>query len=130
MHSRAVLLVVALACIGTVSSFAAATQHSKLSSSTAIGTRKASSLHMQASTATAVKKGGDASVATSTFNLAKSIVGAGVLSLPSGIAFFSDSKTGLLPASIICTVMGIVSAYAFSLIGKACEQHNGKEIII
>lgn len=69
-------------------------------------------------------KGGEATVAASTFNLAKSIIGAGVLSLPSGVAFFSDSPTALLPAVGICTVMGLVAAYTFSLIGKACEQHN------
>ena len=74
--------------------------------------------------ATAVKKGGDATIPVSTFNLAKSIVGAGVLSLPSGIAFFSDSPSAVIPASLLCAVMGLVAAYSFSLIGKACEQHN------
>lgn len=30
----------------------------------------------------------------------------------------------MIPAAIICTVMGLVSAYTFSLIGSACEQHQ------
>jgi amino acid permease len=71
-----------------------------------------------------VNKGGEATVASSTFNLAKSIIGAGVLSLPSGIAFFADQPAAVIPASIICAVMGLVAAYTFSLIGRACEQHN------
>jgi len=74
------------------------------------------------------KKGGEATISTSTFNLAKSIVGAGVLSLPSGIAFFADEPAAIIPASLMCAIMGIVSAYSFNLIGKACEQHGGKLI--
>lgn len=69
-------------------------------------------------------KGGEASVASSVFNLAKAIVGCGVLSLPSGIAFFSDAPTAVVPASIVCTAMGMMAAYAFSIIGRACEQHG------
>ena len=40
---------------------------------------------------------GTADVSASIFNLAKVILGAGVLSLPSGIAAFSDSSKALLP---------------------------------
>ena len=69
-------------------------------------------------------KGGDSTVASSTFNLAKSIVGCGVLSLPSGIAFFSDAPGAILPASLICAAMGIMGGYTFSVIGRACEQHG------
>jgi sodium-coupled neutral amino acid transporter 11 len=79
---------------------------------------------MMAESAAKSSKGGEATVATSTFNLAKSIIGAGVLSLPSGIAFFSSSPAALLPAGLILTVMGLVAAYTFSLIGKACAEHN------
>ena len=68
--------------------------------------------------------GGDATMAATTFNIAKSIVGAGVLSLPSGVAFFADKPSALIPASLMCTAMGLVSAYTYSLIGKACAQHN------
>ena len=86
-------------------------------------TAKRSFVVMEAK-ASSVTKGGEATIAVSTFNLAKSIIGAGVLSLPSGVAFFSSSPMALLPASAILTVMGLVAAYTFSLIGRACEQHN------
>jgi hypothetical protein len=72
----------------------------------------------------APSKGGQATMANSIFNLAKSIVGCGVLSLPSGIAFFSDAPSAVLPASVLCAAMGVMSAYTFSIIGRACEQHN------
>ena len=52
-------------------------------------------------------------MSTSTFNLAKNIIGAGVLSLPNGVAYFSDSPTALLPAILLCTSMGLISAYRF-----------------
>jgi sodium-coupled neutral amino acid transporter 11 len=69
-------------------------------------------------------RGGDASIASSTFNLAKSIVGCGVLSLPSGIAYFSDHKMAVVPASIICILMGVMAAYTFSLIGRTCDKYG------
>eukprot|EP01041_Mallomonas_annulata_P008120 gene8120-16664_t len=86
------------------------------------------SLVLMSSSATKVETKADtgASIATSTFNLAKSIVGAGVLSLPSAVAFFSDDKLALIPSGILCTIFGLISAYSFSLIGKACEQHKAK----
>lgn len=67
---------------------------------------------------------GTADISTSIFNLAKVILGAGVLSLPSGIAAFSDSSDALLPATILLGFMGVVSAYSFSIIGKACKIHG------
>jgi sodium-coupled neutral amino acid transporter 11 len=70
--------------------------------------------------------GGTATISSSVFNLAKSIVGAGVLSLPSGVAFFSDSPAALVPAGALTLVMGALAAYSFSLIGRACEQHKTK----
>eukprot|EP01038_Epipyxis_sp_PR26KG_P008488 gene8488-11474_t len=71
-------------------------------------------------------KGGEATILTSTFNLAKSIIGAGVLSLPSGVAFFADETSALLPSCLICTVFGLLAAYSFSLIGKVCEATDAK----
>jgi amino acid permease len=67
---------------------------------------------------------GTSDVSSSIFNLAKVILGAGVLSLPSGIAAFSDSTDALLPATVLLAAMGIVSAYSFSSIGKACKMHD------
>lgn len=65
-----------------------------------------------------------ASASVSTFNLAKNIVGAGVLSLPNGVAYFSDSPGALIPANILLFLSGTISAYSFSLIGRACAQHK------
>ncbi len=67
---------------------------------------------------------GTADMTTSIFNMAKVILGAGVLSLPSGIAMFSDSTQALAPATALLIFMGAVSAYSYSLIGKACKIHN------
>jgi hypothetical protein len=72
----------------------------------------------------AIKKGGDATISTSIFNLAKSVIGAGVLSLPSGVAFFADESSALLPSSIICAVFGLIAAYSFSSIGNICKDYD------
>mmetsp|Transcript_29859 Transcript_29859/g.49928 ORF Transcript_29859/g.49928 Transcript_29859/m.49928 type:complete len:483 (+) Transcript_29859:119-1567(+) len=64
------------------------------------------------------------SMATSTFNLAKSIIGCGILSLPSGVGFLADEPSALIPASIGCAVFGAVAAYAFSTIGRLCKETN------
>ena len=47
---------------------------------------------------------GTSTVSSSIFNLAKTILGAGVLSLPSGIAAFTDKPDGLLPARYASTM--------------------------
>lgn len=98
----------------------------KLSGTTAdrrLGVR--GNVQLEAAAATS-SEGGEATIATSTFNLAKSIIGAGVLSLPSALAFFSDEKAVLLPGGLLIVVMGLLSAYTFSLIGQACAQHKVK----
>jgi sodium-coupled neutral amino acid transporter 11 len=70
---------------------------------------------------------GDASILSSSFNLAKLILGAGILSLPSGIAAFSDDpKTSLGFSTVLLLFMGMISAYSFSSIGKACDIHKTK----
>ena len=51
-----------------------------------------------------------ASVAASTVNLVKSIVGAGVLALPAGVAAFSDAGPALWPATALITALGAASA--------------------
>lgn len=73
-----------------------------------------------------VKSGGSASMVTSTFNLAKSVIGAGVLSLPSGVAFLADDPSALIPSAILCTLFGVVAAYSFSVIGRICKENNAK----
>lgn len=67
---------------------------------------------------------GGSDTASSIFNLAKSILGAGILSLPAGIASFSDEKSALGFGSVLLLYMAIVSAYTFNSIGKACSIHN------
>lgn len=67
---------------------------------------------------------GTSSLSASIFNLAKTILGAGVLSLPYGVAAFSDRKIALIPACILVIIMGIISAYSFNAIGSACRIHN------
>ena len=67
---------------------------------------------------------GDSDVLPSIFNLAKTILGAGVLSLPSGVAAFSSNPSALYVSSSLLLIMGIMSAYSFSSIGKACKIHN------
>jgi len=76
------------------------------------------------------------SVGTSTipeeiFNLVKSIIGAGVLSLPAGVAMMAGhngvgASNGIL-LSISCmlvAVVGCISAYTFSLIARVCKMTN------
>mmetsp|Transcript_6866 Transcript_6866/g.10022 ORF Transcript_6866/g.10022 Transcript_6866/m.10022 type:complete len:465 (-) Transcript_6866:116-1510(-) len=68
--------------------------------------------------------GGTATIPSTVFNLVKSIAGAGVLSLPAGIAAFGNSPSALVPATILIALMGGVSAYTFALIGRLCAQTN------
>lgn len=76
--------------------------------------------------ATQVTAGGTSGVASSTFNLAKTIVGSGILSLPSGIAGFSNSRSALGISSAILLFMALISAYGFSSIGTACSRYQAK----
>lgn len=73
-----------------------------------------------------VQSGGTSSIATSTFNLAKSVIGAGVLSLPSGVAFLADEPSALIPSAILCTIFGVMAAYSFSAIGRICKENDAK----
>mmetsp|Transcript_10123 Transcript_10123/g.15053 ORF Transcript_10123/g.15053 Transcript_10123/m.15053 type:complete len:487 (-) Transcript_10123:97-1557(-) len=65
--------------------------------------------------------GGTATIPNEIFNLVKSIVGAGVLSLPAGIAAFGNAPSAILPAVSLIGVIGAVAAYDFSLIGRVCS---------
>jgi amino acid permease len=74
----------------------------------------------------AVSRGGavnteGASITVLMFNLVKNIVGAGVLSLPAGVAAFGDAPSALLPAIGITVFVGYLSAYCFALIGRVCS---------
>lgn len=68
--------------------------------------------------------GGTSGMAASTFNVIKNIVGAGMLSLPAGVAAFTDNTSGLLPATVLTLIFGAVSAYTFSVLGKVTKLNN------
>lgn len=47
-------------------------------------------------------------------------MGAGVLSLPAGIAAFGNAPSAALPAVILIACIGSLSAYGFGLTGRVC----------
>jgi len=55
-------------------------------------------------------------ISTSIINLVNNVAGAGILSLSAGMA----AGVGWVPAMIICTIMGMLSAHTFSMIGYSC----------
>mmetsp|Transcript_4676 Transcript_4676/g.8921 ORF Transcript_4676/g.8921 Transcript_4676/m.8921 type:complete len:468 (+) Transcript_4676:108-1511(+) len=67
---------------------------------------------------------GTATIPNEVFNLVKSIVGAGVLSLPYGVAAFGNSASAVFPAIGLIGLMGIISGYTFGLIGRVCQNTN------
>ena len=62
--------------------------------------------------------GGTATMSTEIFNLVKSIVGAGVLSLPAGIAGFEDAPSAVIPATLLIAVIGSISG---EFVGYVCN---------
>jgi len=74
--------------------------------------------------------GGDdiskSSLSTAIFNLVKGIVGVGVLSLPAGVAAFGDSPSAAISAVAIISLIGLISGYNFSLIGRVCALTGAK----
>jgi len=69
---------------------------------------------------------GTSTMSNHIFNLVKSIVGAGVLSLPAGIASFGNAPSAVIPATVLITIIGVLSGYSFSLIGRVCAYTGGK----
>lgn len=69
---------------------------------------------------------GSATVTELIFNLVKGIVGAGVLSLPAGIAAWANSPSAVLPAVALIAGIGTLSGYGFALIGRCCAYTNTK----
>jgi amino acid permease len=64
---------------------------------------------------------GTATIPNEIFNLVKSIIGAGVLSLPAGIAAFGNAPSALIPSTVLIALMGSISAYTFLLIARVCK---------
>jgi amino acid permease len=54
------------------------------------------------------------------FNLVKAVVGAGVLTLPAGIATYGDAPGAAAPACVLIALIGAMSGYGFGLIGRVC----------
>lgn len=67
---------------------------------------------------------GTATIPQEIFNLVKAIVGAGVLTLPAGIAAFGNAPSAAIPAVVLIAVIGALSAYGFGLIGRVCSLTN------
>lgn len=61
-------------------------------------------------------------VTAASLNLAKNLVGSGILSLPAGIAAFSSSTQAVAPALLLLVASTLLSAYGFFLIGRVCEE--------
>ena len=61
-----------------------------------------------------------ATIPSHIFNLLKSIIGAGVLTLPSGIATFGNAPGAAIPACVLIAIIGSLSGYGFALIGRVC----------
>lgn len=70
--------------------------------------------------------GGTSTTTASIFNLVKGIVGAGVLSLPAGVAAFANAPSGMIPATLLIASIGTMSGYCFYLIGRVCA-YTGAE---
>jgi len=67
--------------------------------------------------------GGSSTMSNEILNLVKNIVGCGVLSLPSGIAAFSQSKSSSVIASATGLIFftGAIFGYYFLLLGRVCR---------
>ena len=72
--------------------------------------------------AAASKPSGGATVSSSIINLSKNIVGSGVLALAAGIAAFTSSPFGVVPATLILLALGGLSGYTFSLIARVGDE--------
>lgn len=64
------------------------------------------------------------SMSSSTFNLAKSIIGAGVLSLPGGVSLVSSNPNFFPYAAVLCVIFGLVASYTFKSLGFACDRNK------
>jgi len=64
---------------------------------------------------------GNATISSEVANIAKNLIGGGVLSLSGGIALCSNSPGALVPASLWILVVGAIFAYSCLLIAKVCH---------
>jgi hypothetical protein len=64
---------------------------------------------------------GQASVTSEVFNISKNLVGAGVLSLPGGMAIFTNQPSACWSACLLIAFFGAIFAYYCILIGRVCR---------
>jgi uncharacterized membrane protein len=67
---------------------------------------------------------GTSTVSISVLNLSKTIVGNGVLALPSAVAAFADDKFAVVCATCIVLVLASAAAYTFYSIGSVCASND------
>lgn len=65
---------------------------------------------------------GEATIPSEIANLAKNLIGCGVLSLSGGIARCADSPRALIPANLWIVTLGIIFGYFCYLIAKVCDM--------
>jgi len=64
---------------------------------------------------------GGATVSSEIANMAKNLIGAGVLSMSGGIALFADDPWAVLPAAVLIGLFGAMLGYYCLIIGKICK---------
>jgi hypothetical protein len=64
---------------------------------------------------------GTATIGNEILNLVKNIVGSGGFSLPAGMAAFANAPSAILPTMIVIILLGMITAYSFSLLGRICS---------
>lgn len=67
---------------------------------------------------------GEASILSEIANIAKNLVGGGVLSLSGGIAIYANSPSAVISAASWIVLMGILLGYFALLIAKVCASTN------
>mmetsp|Transcript_13266 Transcript_13266/g.31846 ORF Transcript_13266/g.31846 Transcript_13266/m.31846 type:complete len:490 (+) Transcript_13266:164-1633(+) len=101
------------------------TQNSRIQNKRKNNNNKYTKSHASSSAAEVTPGGsgtGTATIPNEIFNLVKSIIGAGVFSLPAGIAAIGNHPSALLPSCFLVLVMGAISAYTFSLTARVCSK--------
>ena len=85
-----------------------------------LSSRARSAVPLMAAAAASDSQG--STVTASIINLSKNIVGSGILALAGGVAAFSASPMGVLPALAVLFFLGAASGYSFSLIARVGDE--------
>mmetsp|Transcript_30823 Transcript_30823/g.66740 ORF Transcript_30823/g.66740 Transcript_30823/m.66740 type:complete len:500 (-) Transcript_30823:53-1552(-) len=64
---------------------------------------------------------GQASVGSEVFNIAKNLIGSGVLSLPGGMAMYSNQPSAVVSGTILIVIFGSVCAYYCVMVARICR---------